>query len=690
MADTKRSVTESLGAPVTDIRGIGDKTAGLFRGCGIRTVEELLHYYPRTYDSFPRPVHAAELKDGGRYAVCCRLIREPALKRVRRYAILTGQAADETGGFTVTWFNQPWLKNTLFAGREVVFCGLVRTKGTGFVMEQPGIYDPAEYAALQESLRPRYPLVKGLKNNTVIRAVTEALSYAEGLADPLAAEAERRGLIPYREAIRSIHFPENEEARSKARRRLAYDELFLFVLGIRLMKESSEEETGIPLSADDAVAATIRKLPYALTHAQERVLSEILTDMKSGMRMHRLIQGDVGSGKTILALLAMLAAVENGYQAALMAPTQVLAAQHAETFAALSGQLDLPLKPVLLSGNMKAAERREALERIADGRANCIIGTNALMQEGVTYHRLGLVITDEQHRFGVRQRETLAAKGFSPHILVMSATPIPRTLAMILYGDLQISLLDELPAGRKRIRNALVGPEYRERAYRFIAGEVEKGRQCYVICPMIEEGELEGAENVLDYAEILREALPDRVRVEILHGRMKPEEKDAVMERFAAHETDVLVSTTVIEVGINVPNATVMMIENAERFGLAALHQLRGRVGRGEEQSYCIFVNTSQAEEAAKRLEILKDSNDGFAIADEDLKLRGPGDLFGVRQSGAFAFRVADIYGDADLVRLAAEDADRVLAEDPGLSSEDHAALAELVQRQSHIDFTTI
>ena len=409
--------------------------------------------------------------------------------------------------------------------------------------------------------------------------------------------------------------------------------------------------------------------------------------------MNRLIQGDVGSGKTVLAMMALLTAAANGYQGALMAPTEVLAAQHFESFKEMVSKYGLhSLKPILLTGALSAKDKREAHRLIAEGEVNCIIGTNALIQEKVSYKNLGLVVTDEQHRFGVRQRGALAGKGINTHILAMSATPIPRTLAIILYGDLHISIVDELPGGRKPIKNCVVGPSYRPTAYKFIRQQVEQGHQVYVICPMIEEGELDGVENVTTYSETLRSALPDSISVGVLHGKMKNNKKDEIMEAFARKDIDVLVSTTVIEVGINVPNATVMMIENAERFGLSQLHQLRGRVGRGSDQSYCIFVNASDDEDSAKRLDVLNKSNDGFKISEEDLKMRGPGDLFGVKQSGELGFRLGDIYHDSDLVKQAAVDADRILSSDPDLGLPQHDVLRELLNTKSAIfvDFTTL
>ena len=435
----------------------------------------------------------------------------------------------------------------------------------------------------------------------------------------------------------------------------------------------------------------LRDLPYSLTGAQKRVWEEIKEDLQGKTVMNRLIQGDVGSGKTILTFLSLLMCVSNGYQGAMMAPTEVLATQHYETMLELTKQYELPFVPVLLTGSMTAKEKRQAYEAIQCGTANVIIGTHALIQEKVEYQKLALVVTDEQHRFGVRQRETLAGKGENVHVMVMSATPIPRTLAIILYGDLDISIVDELPANRLPIKNCVVGTEYREKAYRFITKEVGAGRQVYVICPMVEEGELEGVENVTSYTEKLKSVLPQEIRVACLHGKMRPSDKNRIMEEYAAHNIDVLVSTTVIEVGINVPNATVMMIENAERFGLAQLHQLRGRVGRGQYQSYCIFINGSDKKQAFDRLEILNHSNDGFYIAGEDLKMRGPGDLFGIRQSGLMDFKIGDIYQDADVLKKAGECVDRLLALDEELALPEHEALGRYMENAlNSVDFRTL
>ena len=680
---------------VINLKGVGDKTSKLFEKCGVRTVGDLLTYYPRAYDGFLAPVRASDVISGQVNAVKLTIIGSVVKRRVRNLSIIAFEAADQTGKIKMTYFNAPYLANSLKSGTTHIFRGMVQKKGSFYTMDQPKMYSQEEYAALIGKLIPRYPLVKGLTNNAVMKAMEQAFVNAGKMEEFIPDDILKRlNLIGYSEAVRGIHFPENDKCLEDARRRLAYNEFLLFVLRLRLLKRNSEEvANSFPMMETSETKRLLEVLPYKLTGAQMAAWNDILNDLSGSAVMNRLIQGDVGSGKTVIALLALLTAAANGYQGALMAPTEVLAAQHFEGFKELIEKYKITtLKPVLLTGALSAKDKKEAQRQISEGEVNCIIGTNALIQEKVSYKNLALVVTDEQHRFGVRQREALAGKGLNTHVLAMSATPIPRTLAIILYGDLHISIINELPGGRLPIKNCVVGTSYRPTAYKFIKDQVEAGRQAYVICPMIEEGELDGVCNVIDYTEMLKENLPPSINVSMLHGKMKPSQKDEIMEAFARKDIDVLVSTTVIEVGINVPNATVMMIENAERFGLSQLHQLRGRVGRGKEQSYCIFLNTSESDESKKRLEIMNKTNDGFKIAEEDLLQRGPGDLFGVRQSGDLNFRVGDIYHDSDLVKESAMDADRILNEDPELMLPQYSVLRETLATKSanFIDFATL
>ena len=587
-----------------------------------------------------------------------------------------------TGKLRLVWYHMPYLKNTLRPDSHFIFRGRVIRKKNGLTMEQPQMFKPEAYKDLLSSMRPVYAQTKGLGNKMITSAVEQALAFRTLERDYLPAGLRiANELAEYNFAIEHIHFPSNEEELKFARKRLVYDEFFFFLVAVRHLKEKRQNvQSPFHMEKQDECRKLLAELPYRLTNAQLRTLEEVLRDLKSGSVMNRLIQGDVGSGKTIIAVLALLAACENGYQGALMVPTEVLARQHFESVTELFEKHGVDKKVILLTGSMTAKEKRIACEKVASHEADIIIGTHALIQEKIVYDNLALVITDEQHRFGVAQREMFGNKGQMPHVLVMSATPIPRTLAIILYGDLDISVIDELPANRLPIKNCVVDKSYRPRAYRFIENEVKNGRQAYVICPMVEESEMIDAENVLDYTKILRQNLPG-IRVEYLHGKMKGKEKNKIMEEFAAGEIQVLVSTTVIEVGVNVPNATVMMIENAERFGLAQLHQLRGRVGRGDKQSYCIMVNASGKKEKNRRLDVLNKSNDGFYIASEDLKLRGPGDIFGIRQSGDLEFQLADIYTDAVTLKKVSEDVNRLLEQDENLEQEENQELKKRLDR---------
>ena len=668
--------------PVTSVKGVGEKTGKLFEKLGVSTVRELLEYYPRGYDSYDPPVPVGELRPDTVAAVEGILKKDGDVRRFSRIAVTVSEVWDGTGSISLTWYNMPFLRNVLRAGSRLVFRGRVVKKGRHLTMEQPEIFSPGAYEEKAGSMQPVYGQTKGLGNKTIAKTVAQALS-ARGMEREFLPEEIRirNELAEYNFALEHIHFPSSRQELLFARKRLVFDEFFLFVLAVRRLKEKRQDrESGYVLEPRPEVETFKRLLPYSLTPAQEKVFGEIQSDMAGGMPMNRLIQGDVGSGKTIIAVLALLEAAYNGYQGALMAPTEVLARQHFESMTELFAAYGISKVPVLVTGSMTAKEKRQAYEKIATHQADIIVGTHAIIQEKVLYDRLALVITDEQHRFGVGQREALGEKGDRPHVLVMSATPIPRTLAIILYGDLDISIIDQMPVGRLPIKNCVVGPSWRPKAYEFIKKEVKAGRQAYVICPMVEESELLEAENVVDYAEKLRKEFPASVQVGILHGKMKGKEKKAVMEAFARNEIQVLVSTTVVEVGVNVPNATVMMIENAERFGLAQLHQLRGRVGRGKHQSYCIMINCGE-EGAGERLDILNRSNDGFYIASEDLKLRGPGDIFGVRQSGEMEFKLADIFTDAAVLKTASEEADRLLDRDPELSRPENEELRKRLDR---------
>ncbi len=651
---------------LSSLKGIGEKTEKLFAKAGITDTGILPFYYPRSYDIYKEPVLVGEIEEDGVYTIYAAVFSDVEIKTIRKLTITTVFAVDEQGErIKLTWFNMPFIKGSLKRGYRYMVRGRVVFKGKLATMEQPKLYTAAEYEQKLHYIQPIYPLVKGLTNNMVIKAVTQYFASENNLEklEYLPKELlEKYELTPLYEAVRYIHFPRSMEEMQNSRKRLAFDEFFTFMMKLDNLKTQREYLANeCHITEGHYAQKLIAELPYELTAPQRKAYDEMVADMSGSRIMNRLIQGDVGSGKTIIAVLALLNAVESGYQGALMAPTEVLAKQHYDTICSLFAGHDIPFTPVLLVGSMSAAQKRRTHEQIKNGEADIIIGTNALIQEKVEYKQLGLVITDEQHRFGVNQRGMLAGKGGHPHVCVMSATPIPRTLAIILYGDLDISIIDAMPVGRLPIKNAVVGDDYRPNAYRFIMNEAAKGHQAYVICPMVEESEVSESENVTDYTVELRSNLPG-LSIEGLHGQMSADLKNEIMERFARGETQVLVSTTVIEVGINVPNATVMLIENAEKFGLAQLHQLRGRVGRGSAQSYCIFVSTSKKAESKERLEIIGKSNDGFYIAEQDLKLRGPGDFFGIRQSGDVNFKLADIYTDADMLKKAKDCADYVIS----------------------------
>ena len=655
---------------LNNLKGIGEKTEKLFYKAGVEKVNDLLRYYPRYYDVFEEPVLIRDLECDRTQAIKGTVVREVSVKRVRNLQVVTGYLRDERGdAIKATWFNSPYLKGKLTIGSTFIFRGFVKENYSNFSIEQPKIFGIAEYNKKKGEMQPVYPLVSGLTNNMVQKAVKQALKLVE--TEEFLPEKIRNkyGLECLQQAIEHIHYPTDKNQLYSARKRLIFDEFFMFIYNIRNLKDKNTEiHNRHILEEPKEVKTLINNLPYELTNAQKRTWEEIKRDISSTKVMNRLIQGDVGSGKTIIAFFALITAALNNGQGAMMAPTEVLARQHYDNLIELIKEHNINVNPVVLVGSMTAKEKREAYKVIESGDADIIIGTHALIQEKVNYNNLTMVVTDEQHRFGVRQREAISEKGEHPHIMVMSATPIPRTLAIIIYGDLDISVIDELPANRLPIANCVVGTDYRPNAYDFMTKQIAKGRQVYVICPTVEYSEAVEGENVIEYAEKLKRIMPVSINIEFLHGRMKPAEKNEIMDRFANNQIQILVSTTVVEVGVNVPNATVMMVENAERFGLAQLHQLRGRVGRGKYQSYCIFINGSGKKEALERLNILCKSNDGFLIANEDLKLRGPGDFFGVRQSGDFEFRLGDIMNDANILKQASEAVELILNEEVEIS----------------------
>lgn len=647
--------------PITELKGIGEKTATLYHKLNIFTVDDLIKHYPRDYEEWRDIVKIGELRVNQVYAVRAMVINAPQTVHIRKnMSITTVRIKDESGACDIIYFNMPYIKNSLQIGKQYIFRGRIVLKNNRIAFDQPKIVSPQEFAQNVHRLIPVYPATKGLTIAAITKTMHMAVDCLDWGQDYLPVSVRQQYGLPDRKAaVIGIHFPENYKVMTAARKRLVFEEFLFFIVSVMFLKDlNAQEINDAPMVRVDACQDLINKLPYKLTNAQKQVWRQIEQDMCSTRLMNRLVQGDVGSGKTIVAVLAILLCVMNHHQAAFMAPTEVLAKQHYTSITELVQTYQLPLKPVLLTGALTAKEKRRAKESIVLGTGNVIVGTQALLQDDVDFCDLRLVITDEQHRFGVKQRETLALKGLQPHILVMSATPIPRTLALILYGDLDISVMDELPANRLPIKNCVVNTDYRKKAYEFIAKEVANGRQAYVICPMVEAnddimGDMPVLENVIEYTEKLKKVLPETVCVEYLHGQMNPKAKNFIMEEFAAHRIDVLVSTTVIEVGINVPNATVMLVENAERFGLAQLHQLRGRVGRGKEQSYCIFISGTSQKDTMERLQVLNHSNDGFFISSEDMRLRGPGDLFGIRQSGQFEFRIGDIYQDAKILQEA-------------------------------------
>ena len=663
---TENRTTLTPDTPVRYLKGVGPKTAERFEKLGIVTLADLLCHYPRRYIDFSKPYSIAEAPADTECVVKAEVFAKPGgriLPGGRRMERIT--AGDDVASLEITWFNNPYATQKLQLGQEYYFQGIV----TGGMLRRQMV-NPQVRTAEQIQAAPFeavYPQTEGLTSSAISRCIRQLLPHAELLPDPLPPEMlQKYRLLPKAEAVRAIHCPATEEQAAAARRRLIYEELLVLQLGIGRMRSRGAAATGAPMRRADP-SPFWQSLPFAPTGAQRRAVEEILNDMAGDTAMNRLLQGDVGSGKTLVAAAAIWACIRAGYQAALLAPTEILAAQHAEGLNRLLAPFGM--RVALLTGGMKAAARRTTLAAIRKDEADLVVGTHALMSEGVEFARLGLAVIDEQHRFGVRQRGALAEKAANPHLLVMSATPIPRTLGLLIYGDLDISILDELPPGRTPVKTRCITGKRRQDLYRFLDSEIDKGRQVYLVCPAIEDVPDGGLNAVKTYYEDIAKALlPDR-RVGLMHGKLKPKEKAAVMEDFKAGRLDALVSTTVIEVGVDVPNAAVMVIENAERFGLSQLHQLRGRVGRGKHQSYCILISDNRNEETRQRLKVMTKTTDGFQIAEEDLRLRGPGDFFGARQHGLPGLKVADLGCDTQLLQEARQAAEQLLAQDPALTS---------------------
>ena len=663
-----------LSTSVRYIKGIGEQRAKSLEKLRIFTLRDLISYFPRDYEDRRTFRKIRDLEPGETACVTAMAAASPTLNRVRKgMELVKVRAVDETGALDVTFFNQTYMRDHIQAGEHYTFFGKAEVQGSRRTMVNP-LVERENSRTMTGRIMPVYPLTAGISQLTMTRSVEQGLAACRDLLpDPLPDEVRRdHQLCHTGYAYDQIHFPDDENTLAIARRRLAFEELFLLAIGMQVLSRRREELSCVPLRDLD-LTAFYGSLPFSLTGAQQRAVDEILADLASGRPMNRLVQGDVGSGKTMVAAAAMVCAACSGRQTALMAPTEILAEQHHKGLAPLLEGLGISC--ALLTGAARAKERRAVLEGLESGRLQAVIGTHALISPDVTYRDLGLVVTDEQHRFGVGQRSALSAKGERPHLLVMSATPIPRTLALMIYGDLDVSVIDELPPGRQRIDTFAVTGAYRPRIYKFLAREIAAGRQAYMICSMVEENGADDRKAVTEYARVLQEQVFPQLRVACVHGRMKGREKEAVMAAFAGGEADILVSTTVVEVGVDVPNATVMVIEDADRFGLSQLHQLRGRVGRGKHKSYCVLITDNRSEETLARMRVMAQTGDGFRIAEEDLRLRGPGDFFGRRQHGLPALKVADLSWDMALLKEAQQAARALLDRDPGL--EDHPLIAQ-------------
>ena len=650
---------------ITKLKGIGEKTGRLFNQLGIFSIEDLMGFYPVRFIPYENIISIEEACTDSTVAVCAGLASRPHTIRAGKLKITEAYIEDFSGRLRCVWYNSPYIAQSISSDEEYVFSGKLSRRKNGTVLEHPVIYKKDEYVKLAGNLRPVYHTVKGLSQKLIQKAVAASFEYYSFPEDYLPVDIKSKyELLDSRDAIIGMHFPKNEAESYKARKRVVFDEFFNFIYSLNVLKNGDKKsKSDFIISTSGILEEFCLHLPFRLTEDQIKAIEEIFSDFESGDIANRLIQGDVGSGKTIVSLIALYAAYKSGYQGVIMVPTEVLANQHFRTCEKIFESFEDRPRVQLLTGSMSAKEKETAHSNISLGCADIIIGTHALIQDGVDLSRAAVVVTDEQHRFGVKQRERLSTGHNRPHVLVMSATPIPRTLAVILYGDLDISAIKSKPQGRLPVKNAVIGKKDRGKAYRTILDQIEEGHQAYIICPMVEDSEAIDAENVVDYTERIKSIFPENIVIQFLHGRMKQEEKDKIMCSFVEGNINILVSTTVIEVGVDVPNATVMMIENAERYGLATLHQLRGRVGRGDDQSYCILVQTNDSETARQRLEVIKNSNDGFHIASEDLRLRGPGEILGQAQSGSMRFEVADVFGDADILKMAQDCCEYVSSE---------------------------
>ena len=648
-----------LDESVKVLKGIGSFKAKKLSNLGIKTIGDLIYYFPKRYKDKSVISKIKDLTPAGFYNVKVKVISKAMESRSRRGLLITKfMVSDETGSLIIVFYNNRYAKDMFKPGDIFVFSGRTSLINNSIAMEVP------EYEKVSSSninaigIMPEYGLTEGLSQKEIRKAVYAALEYIDNTVEEIfpAEFRTRFKLAEINFSLKNIHFPDTQKNLQMAIRRLKFQEVFfLQSFLIKLRGTSVDQEKGIEFKAMEQVKDFVSKLPYNLTNAQNRVLEEVLNDMKKPVAMNRLIQGDVGSGKTVIAFLALLNCVKSGYQGVMMAPTEILAAQHFETIKEYIKLGNEDINIALLTGSMKTSNKREVLENVKEGNIQIIIGTHALLSEGVEFSNLGLVITDEQHRFGVRQRAILKSKAFNPDMLVMSATPIPRTLSLVLYGDLDISVIDELPPNRKKVETYFIGSDKKERLYNFVKKHIEEGRQAYIVCPLVEESEKLELNSAKEYCENIKKSYFKDYNIGLIYGKMKNEEKDKIMEDFKNGHIHIIVSTTVIEVGINVPNATIMLIENAERFGLAQLHQLRGRVGRGSHQSYCILISDSNSESARERLKFMTKTNDGFLIAKKDLELRGSGEILGTKQHGLPEFRLVDLSKDYDIIRESKE-----------------------------------